>query len=475
MTVLLAYWTARRAEEKPALYGIATGLVAAVVLQLVIHLLYPPVTLEELLVYLVFGLAGGWVGGLEGGKTSAGREALYRVSRNISEAKDPRGVVSAIGRGLDGYAVRGVVLCRSVFSGENRGEGFSFEAEASWASRGREAWPGEARPVTDEMPGLSRILQSRSVALRGRDLPSVEREVWRRLRIDHALIAPLADTGGTPVGTLVVTFAKGSPPHRTATRELLTVGAQAALTLENMRLMEQDRRATLLAERQRLSDEIHDTLAQGFTSISMNLAAMEMASPRTFDEDPRLRRYFEGARRSAQENLSEVRRLVQALRPELLDRYPLDKAVGESAGAWSAGTGVEARVSVCGAPRQLTPEVEIALFRAVQESLANVQKHARADTVTVTLTYDDGQTTLEVRDDGGGFDPARLKNGGVHSFGLRSMRERVVAVGGSFSVESAPGTGTRLLVTVPTTSDDPTVTRAGATAFKALERNGRRE
>lgn len=95
--------------------------------------------------------------------------------------------------------------------------------------------------------------------------------------------------------------------------------------------------------------------------------------------------------------------------------------------------------------------------------------------MTVTLTYDDGQTTLEVRDDGGGFDPARLKNGGVHSFGLRSMRERVVAVGGSFSVESAPGTGTRLLVTVPTTSDDPTVTRAGATAFKALERNGRRE
>lgn len=457
VTILVAYWATRRIDAKAVAHGIVVGLAAAIIFQLIVFILYPPVETDELVMYLAFGALGGYVGGFEGGRASAGRRALYRVSRRISEATDPQAVVDAIGEDLGGPSVRGVVLCRANPSGEDDGQGVPFEVQASWVPGNGESWPTRTDLVRGAIPDLHLIAQRRSMWLGPRNLSPAERNVWEIRRIGRALVVPLAKGDGAPAGMLVVTFARGGFLYRTGAGEFLTVGAQAAVALENMRLMERNRRATLLAERRRLSHEIHDTLAQGFASISATLAAIELSSPQTFEEDPRIRRYFEEARRTARENLAEVRRLVQALRPELLDRWPLHEALRRFVRAWSSETGVEARVSVSGDVRPLVLETEVVLFRVLQESLNNVRKHARADTVTVVLSFREARVTLSVADDGSGFDVVRRPEDGEDGFGLRSMRERAGAAGGSFSIVSKPGAGTRLRITLPFRPEDSSI------------------
>jgi signal transduction histidine kinase len=119
---------------------------------------------------------------------------------------------------------------------------------------------------------------------------------------------------------------------------------------------------------------------------------------------------------------------------------------------------------VTGVPIMLHPEAEIALLRALQESLANVHKHARARSVAATLSYMEDLVVLDVRDDGSGFVPDQLARGGgtAGGFGLRAMRERVEELGGIVSIESEPGEGTTLTVTLPRlhTAEHPIVRRS---------------
>jgi signal transduction histidine kinase len=202
-----------------------------------------------------------------------------------------------------------------------------------------------------------------------------------------------------------------------------------------------------LAERQRLARDIHDTLAQGFVSIVLQLQAAEAELPGGAAE---ARGHLERARRTAADNLAEARRLVWDLRPAQLRAAPLGEALGRLAGRVAEETGLVATATVTGTPKPLNPDAEVTLLRVTQEALANVTRHAHAGRVAVTLSYMDGETTLDVRDDGTGFAPAADGHGANGGLGLRGMRERVEALGGRLAVETAPGRGTTIAVTVPT-------------------------
>lgn len=202
--------------------------------------------------------------------------------------------------------------------------------------------------------------------------------------------------------------------------------------------------AGVAAERQRLAGEIHDTLAQGFTSIVTLLQAAQAE----FDADaPAARRHVELAVRSAKENLREARHLVAAQAPDLLAADTLTSAIGRQVGRFADETGVDAGHRVSGVPRRLAAEPEIVLLRAAQELLANVARHADAQAVTVALDYGEPDAVrLTVTDDGAGFDPAAPTEG---SFGLAMLRTRVDRLKGDLEIDSTPGRGTRVTVRVP--------------------------
>ncbi|WP_182908549.1 sensor histidine kinase [Microbispora sp. H13382] len=203
----------------------------------------------------------------------------------------------------------------------------------------------------------------------------------------------------------------------------------------------QNRTVGVLEERARLAREIHDTLAQGLSGIVTQLEAAEQAMP-----DLRaVRTRIALAKELARDNLREARRSVDALRPGPLAGAGLETALAEAAARWSRTSGVAAAVSVEGTPRPLPGEVQTTLLRAAQEGLSNAARHARAGRVAITLTYMDDEVTLDVFDDGVGFDPDAPGAG----YGLAAMRERAGGVGGTLTVESAPGEGTALCLRIP--------------------------
>jgi signal transduction histidine kinase len=161
-------------------------------------------------------------------------------------------------------------------------------------------------------------------------------------------------------------------------------------------------------------------------------------------------RHLDQARATARENLVEARRLVAALRPEILEGSSLPEALRRLAVRWSESSGIPATLTVTGEERPIPQEAQVALLRTMQEALQNVRRHAGASAVNVTLSYMDDLVALDVQDDGRGFDPESVIAVGVErGFGLRAMRERVEALGGSLLVESEPGEGCTLAVELP--------------------------
>ncbi|BCJ55629.1 hypothetical protein Asp14428_71040 [Actinoplanes sp. NBRC 14428] len=211
-------------------------------------------------------------------------------------------------------------------------------------------------------------------------------------------------------------------------------------------LLVQAREAGVLDERQRLAGEIHDVLAQGLTGIVTQLEAADQAGDRPADRQ----RHLATARQLARESLAEARRSVRALRPRPLDEATLPAALAELASGWSARHGVAAEMITTGTVQPLLPEIEATLLRTAQEALTNVARHAGARRVALTLSYLEDLVTLDVRDDGSGFDPAvpraEAYDGG---FGLTAMRERVRRIAGTLEVESEPGAGTAVSACVP--------------------------
>jgi len=212
-------------------------------------------------------------------------------------------------------------------------------------------------------------------------------------------------------------------------------------------LVVQAREAGIFDERQRMAGEIHDTLAQGLMGILAQLEAADLAE----QDGPRRRRHLGLAKDLARESLAEARRSVQALRPRQLEAARLPEALRDLARQWTQTSGIPVRAEVDGEPSLLQPALEVVLFRVAQEALANIAKHADAARVGLTLTYMHDQVSLDVLDDGKGFDPAAVDAAPATGtgYGLSAMRHRLRQVGGHLEIESTPGDGTTVSASVP--------------------------
>ncbi|MEV4963894.1 sensor histidine kinase [Streptomyces sp. NPDC053808] len=210
-------------------------------------------------------------------------------------------------------------------------------------------------------------------------------------------------------------------------------------------LLLQAREAGIADERRRLAAEIHDTIAQGLTGIITQLQAV------TSTRDPALARAHLGrAAGLARHSLGEARRSVRNLVPAALEEDDLPGALGRTVTDWAERTGVRADFTVTGTVEPLHDEVGVTLLRIAEESLSNAARHAGASRAGVTLSYMGDEITLDVRDDGCGFDPAALPSrDGAGGFGLGGMRARAERIAGSVEIETEPGQGTAVSARVP--------------------------
>jgi signal transduction histidine kinase len=204
--------------------------------------------------------------------------------------------------------------------------------------------------------------------------------------------------------------------------------------------------AFVLEERARLAREIHDTLAQGFVGISSQLDAVAISLNGRVDL---ARKHLELARKMARHSLTEARRSMMDLRSSVLEGRDLPAALSKAARQWTAGSGVNVEIEVEGESRELPEEVEQHLLRIAQEAVTNTVKHSRAGQVLIHLVFEPRRFRMIVADDGQGFEPREAFSEGGGHFGLLGMRERAERLGGELELDSAPGQGTRVTVTVP--------------------------
>jgi len=201
------------------------------------------------------------------------------------------------------------------------------------------------------------------------------------------------------------------------------------------------REAGVAEERQRLAGEIHDTIAQGLSSVVMLVEAADA----TLVRDPDTARgHLALAARTARENLAETRAIVAALTPVPLAEATLADALRRLADRFDGEVGVPAELNVVGPARPLTTSIEVVLLRVAQEALTNAGKHAKASSVALELAYGTDHIVLSIVDDGIGFDPAALAPG----YGLGAMRTRVEQIGGRLTIDSVAGTGTTIRASV---------------------------
>lgn len=252
-----------------------------------------------------------------------------------------------------------------------------------------------------------------------------------------------------------------------AYRALYTEGVNQRRALDELRrtraaLAGEQHRAGVLAERERLARDIHDTLAQGFSSIVL-VSRAARAALETGDTGLAAQR-LDTVAATASDNLGEARDFVRGL-----SAGNLEAAAGALAGrftrlcaatertARAAGTDLECRFREDGEPLAVPTDVSGALLRTAQSCLANVLAHSGASRAVLSLGYLSGEVTLDVYDDGAGFDatalPTAARPDGT-GFGLLGLRARIGALGGSVEVESAPGEGTVVAVRIPLRMED---------------------
>ncbi|HEY0641650.1 MAG TPA: sensor histidine kinase [Pseudonocardiaceae bacterium] len=255
--------------------------------------------------------------------------------------------------------------------------------------------------------------------------------------------------GEAPIMLLLVAFAVvvGGWAHRIIrqSRDRAELIEQLESTRAQLAAMSRD--AGIVAERQRLSAEIHDTLAQGFTSIVMLVQAADSALE-ALPASPRVdqaRRHLDSAARTARENLAEARAMVGALRPAALESASVSDAVNRLVTRFGQDRDVAASYIQHGEAVRLDPATEVVLLRAAQEALTNVGKHADPSSVEVSLRFTPERVVLSVCDDGSGFDPGQPSGG----YGLTGMRTRIEQIGGTCTITSEAGAGTTVTAEVP--------------------------
>ncbi|HEX6122182.1 MAG TPA: GAF domain-containing sensor histidine kinase, partial [Ktedonobacterales bacterium] len=225
-------------------------------------------------------------------------------------------------------------------------------------------------------------------------------------------------------------------------RLAMGIASQAAIALENARLSHQTQELAKLEERQKLARELHDSVSQALYGIGLGARTARVQ----LDRDPaQAAAPLDYVLSLAEAGMAEMRALIFELRPESLELEGLVVALKKQAAMVRARHNIEVREALCEEPA-IPLALKEALYRIAQESLHNTIKHSRAQAVDLTLAVADGRITLEVRDDGQGFDPSGEFPGHL---GLRSMRERVARAGGEVTITSALSQGTTIRAWLP--------------------------
>lgn len=231
---------------------------------------------------------------------------------------------------------------------------------------------------------------------------------------------------------------------------LLAVAAVIGVAQRRLREQAQQRAlaeaefSAILAERNRMAREIHDTLAQGLGAISMQLELMKSGLP---PESGAAAQHLGQAQKLVRDSLADARNSIWNMRSQVLETGDLPSALTDILQQLSGDTGVTGRLRVAGRARRLPPVTENNLLRIGQEAITNAVKHAHAKQLDVELEFADKEVSVRVRDDGRGFNPDRPP-AGEGGFGLLGMRERADQMQGQFAVQSQPGRGTEVRVTV---------------------------
>ncbi len=203
-------------------------------------------------------------------------------------------------------------------------------------------------------------------------------------------------------------------------------------------------------ERARVARELHDELGQVLTGLAVGLRGVQTS----VDNPDLLQQQLSLLEKMAVQALSDMRHLVNELRPALLDDMGLPAALRHYVDNFASLTGLETNLTISKNPPRLPDDVETILFRITQEALTNITRHARARQVSVELRYDNSQAALQIKDDGRGFDPAAALEGDAHTgWGLLGIQERVRLAGGEMQIQSGAGKGTTLIIEIPLKSE----------------------
>lgn len=244
------------------------------------------------------------------------------------------------------------------------------------------------------------------------------------------------------IGVLTVSWTE--PAYFTADHARLAraFADQAVVAMENARLFERAGQVAAVEERQRLARELHDSVSQALYGIALGARTAR----EQLDRDPaKAADPVEYVLSLAEAGLAEMRALIFELRPESLESEGLVAAIEKQAAALAARHRLEVTRDLCDEPDVPLP-VKEAAYRIVQEAFNNIMKHAGAGSVVVRLAHSEGRITVQVADDGRGFDPSADYAGHL---GLRSMRERAVKVDGDLIIDSSTGSGTRITAILP--------------------------
>ncbi len=258
---------------------------------------------------------------------------------------------------------------------------------------------------------------------------------------ERAPISPLADRGLERLTRTFNAMLDGLEGYRWRLREV----AARALRAEE-------------EERKRIARELHDETAQSLSALLIRLSMLRR------EQDPAARDAgMDEFREQLVATLNGVRRYARGLRPPALAELGLTPAIEEFVRSLSEATGLDAHLAAERLDGLLTPEAELVIYRVVQEALSNVVRHARASTARVTLERRDDAVRATIEDDGIGFDVDDALRGDGRGLGLFGMRERATYVGGHVDIESRPGAGTRVRVTVPLAEEETSCpTRSGS-------------
>lgn len=214
---------------------------------------------------------------------------------------------------------------------------------------------------------------------------------------------------------------------------------------EHRRAMAETEFTAILSERNRVAREIHDTLSQNLGAISVQL---ELARVHAGEISQPVRNHLGAAHRLARAALAEARDSIWNMRSHVLEKCDLGEALEGILNQMTEGTGVTPNMRVEGDRRRLPPVVENNLLRIGQEAITNASKHAKPKRIDVTLVFERRNVRLAVADDGVGFVVGSKSNGDRRSFGLVGIQERAELLGGNVEITSAPGEGTRVVVSV---------------------------